>query len=293
MTASRIAVVTGGNQGLGRALVEGLAARLAPADRVLVTGRDPDRVAAAVAEVATTARARVEGHVLDVGDAAAVDVLARELGTVDVVLSNAAARMSPDRAPADEIDEVLRVSNLGTTRVLRAFAPRLRPGGALIVVASSFGTLGHLAAPLRARFDEADSLDDIDAVLGAWRDAVVAGSAEAEGWPRWINVPSKVGQVAAVRVLARSRRERDRSDGTLIAAVCPGLVDTDASRPWFDDMSAARSPAQAAAPILALALQADRDPTLYGELVRDGLVLSWTADIEPDASAGALVSRAA
>ena len=293
MTASRIALVTGGNQGLGRALVEGLAARLAPADRVLLTGRDPDRVAAAVAEVATTARARVEGHVLDVGDAAAVDALARELGTVDVVLSNAATRMSPDRAPADEIDEVLRVSNLGTTRVLRAFAPRLRPGGALIVVASSFGTLGHLARPLRARFDEADSLDDVDAVLGAWRDAVVAGSAEAEGWPGWINVPSKVGQVAAVRVLARSRRERDRSDGTLIAAVCPGLVDTDASRPWFGDMSAARSPAQAAAPILTLALRADRDPTWYGELVRDGHVLSWTADVEPDASARARVSRAA
>jgi NAD(P)-dependent dehydrogenase (short-subunit alcohol dehydrogenase family) len=293
MTASRIALVTGGNQGLGRALAEGLAARLAPADRVLLTGRDPDRVAAAAAEVATTARARVEGHVLDVGDAAAVDALARELGPVDLVLSNAAARMSPERAPADEIDEVLRVSNLGTTCVLRAFAPRLRPGGALIVVASSFGTLGHLAAPLRARFDEADSLDDVDAVLRAWRDAVVAGSAEAEGWPRWINVPSKVGQVAAVRVLARSRRARDGSVGTLIAAVCPGLVDTDASRPWFDDMSAARSPAQAAAPILALALQADRDPTLYGELVRDGRVLSWTAEIEPDASAGALVSRAA
>ena len=96
-----------------------------------------------------------------------------------------------------------------------------------------------------------------------------------------------------MRVLARSRRERDRSDGTLIAAVCPGLVDTDASRPWFGDMSEARSPAQAAAPILTLALRADRDPTWYGELVRDGHVLSWTADVEPDASASALVSRAA
>jgi hypothetical protein len=26
-------------------------------------------------------------------------------------------------------------------------------------------------------------------------------------------------------------------DGTLIAAVCPGLIDTAASRPWFTDMS--------------------------------------------------------
>jgi NAD(P)-dependent dehydrogenase (short-subunit alcohol dehydrogenase family) len=293
MTASRTALVTGANQGLGRALAEGLAARLASDDRVLLTGRDPDRVAAAAAQVAATARARVEGRVLDVGDAAAVDALARELGAVDVVLSNAAARMSPDRAPADEIDEVLRVSNLGTTRVLRAFAPRLRPGGALVVVASSFGTLGHLAAPLRARFDEADALDDVDAVLLAWRDAVVAGNAQAEGWPRWINVPSKIGQVAAVRLLARGRRERDLADGTLIAAVCPGLVDTDASRPWFDDMSAARTPTEAAAPILALALQPDRDPTWYGELVRDGRVLSWTAEIAPEASAGARVSRAA
>jgi NAD(P)-dependent dehydrogenase (short-subunit alcohol dehydrogenase family) len=237
--------VTGANQGLGRALAEGLAARLAPDDRVLLTGRDPDRVAVAAAQVAATARAQVEGRVLDVGDAAAVDTLARELGAVDVVLSNAGARMSPDRAPADEIDEVLRVSNLGTTRVLRAFAPRLRPGGALVVVASSFGTLGHLAVPLRARFDEADSLDEVDAVLLAWRDAVVADNAQAEGWPRWINIPSKIGQVAAVRVLARGRRERDLADGTLISAVCPGLVDTDASRPWFEDMSAARSPTAA------------------------------------------------
>ena len=44
MTTSRIALVTGANQGLGHALVEGLAARMAPADRVLFTGRDPGRV---------------------------------------------------------------------------------------------------------------------------------------------------------------------------------------------------------------------------------------------------------
>lgn len=38
-----------------------------------------------------------------------------------------------------------------------------------------------------------------------------------------------------------------------VAAVRPGLVDTDASRPWFADMSKAQSPDAAAAPIVAIA----------------------------------------
>jgi NAD(P)-dependent dehydrogenase (short-subunit alcohol dehydrogenase family) len=41
--------VTGANQGLGRALVEGLAAGLTPHDRVLLTGRRADVVQAAAA----------------------------------------------------------------------------------------------------------------------------------------------------------------------------------------------------------------------------------------------------
>ena len=64
MTGSRIALVTGANQGLGRALVTGLAAGMAPQDRVLLTGRDPNRVEAAAAAIAAgPAVARVEGRV--------------------------------------------------------------------------------------------------------------------------------------------------------------------------------------------------------------------------------------
>jgi len=36
--------------------------------------------------------------------------------------------------------------------------------------------------------------------------------------------------------------------GTLVAAVCPGLVDTEASRPWFADFSQAQSPERARRP---------------------------------------------
>jgi NAD(P)-dependent dehydrogenase (short-subunit alcohol dehydrogenase family) len=77
-----------------------------------------------------------------------------------------------------------------------------------------------------------------------------------------------------VRVLARDRRDSDLADGTLVAAVCPGLIDTAASRPWFDDMSGAQTPAQAAAPLLRLALDPVRSET-YGELVQFGRVRPW------------------
>ena len=130
MTTSRTALVTGANQGLGRALVEGLAARMSPEDLVLLTGRDPGRVQAAAAEVASgPAVARVEGRVLNVRDADSIASLAAELGAIDIVFSNATARMSPDADPTDEVDAVAETSNLATTRILREFAPRLRSGG--------------------------------------------------------------------------------------------------------------------------------------------------------------------
>lgn len=148
MTTSRTAVVTGANQGLGYAIVEGLAAGMGTADRILLTGRDADRVRAAAAAVPTTG-ARVEGRVLDVRDPAAIHALAAELGEVDIVFSNATSRMSPDEDPADQVDAVAETNNIATTTVLRAFAPRVRPGGRLIVVASALGTLDKLDERVR------------------------------------------------------------------------------------------------------------------------------------------------
>jgi NAD(P)-dependent dehydrogenase (short-subunit alcohol dehydrogenase family) len=275
MTHARTALVTGANQGLGRALVEALAARMDANDRILLTGRDPERVRAAAAAAPTTG-ARVEGRVLDVRDAGAIDALAAELAQVDIVFSNATARMSPDADPADEVDAVAETSNVATSRMLRAFAPRLRPGGRLIVVASALGTLDKLDPRVRPRFAAAAaSLDAVDALVAEWRDAVHAGRAEHEGFGTWLNIPSKVAQVAAVRAVARERRAGDLAEGRLIAALCPGLIDTDASRPWFEDMSEAQTPAQAAAWPVELVLGESFDPAFYGELVQFGAVIPW------------------
>jgi carbonyl reductase 1 len=279
MTSARTALVTGANQGLGRALVEALAAGMNPNDRVLLTGRDPARVRAAAAAVPRTG-ARVEGRVLDVRDGGAIDALAAELGEVDIVFSNATARMSPDADPADEVDAVAQTSNLATSRMLRAFAPRLRPGGRLIVVASALGTLDKLDPRVRPRFEAAGAgLDAVDALVAQWRAAVHAGRAEEEGFGAWLNIPSKVAQVAAVRAVARERRAADLAEGRLIAALCPGLIDTDASRPWFADMSQAQSTAEAAAWPVELVLGERFDPAFYGELVQFGRVIPWATGV--------------
>ncbi len=291
-TTPRIALVTGATQGLGRALVEGLADRLGRADLVLLTSRDPERVERAAADL--TARgssvARVEGRPLDVTDADAVTALAAELtgrfGGVDLVFSNATGRMSPDIQPAEQVDGQLDISNVATSRLLRTVLPLVRPGGTFLVVASALGTLMQLPEAVRGRFADAVTLDQVDEVIEQYRAEVHAGTAERNGWPHWLNIPSKVGQVAATRAVAAGRREQDLSQGTLLAAVCPGLIDTGASRPWFEDMSSAQTPEQAAVAVLDLALTRPLDPAVHGELVQFGKILPWTGRIDTGHRAG-------
>ena len=95
------------------------------------------------------------------------------------------------------------------------------------------------------------------------------------GSARWLNIPSKVAQVAAVRALAAERREADLAADRLVMALCPGLIDTDASRPWFEDMSQAQTPAQAASGRSSWCWRRAFDPAFYGELVQFGPVLPW------------------
>lgn len=275
--SKRIALVTGATQGLGLALVAGLARRLDADDVVYLTGRSQTRMDAAAASV-TGARAEVRTEMFDVADPDAASQLAVMLherhGGVDVVVGNAVMRITPDQPAAEIIDEYVEVNNLGTTRLLRAFAPPLRPGGRLVVVASALGTLYWLAPALHNRFDDLTTLDAVDAATLAWRDAVTDGGAFYGGWPAFVNIPSKIAQVAAIRALAAQRRDADVADGTLVAAFCPGMINTPTSGAFWD-VSDAPTADQAAIPLLALLLGEIDVPASYGQLIRGTKVLPW------------------
>jgi carbonyl reductase 1 len=91
------------------------------------------------------------------------------------------------------------------------------------------------------------SLTDIAKVMDDYVDAVETGRAAVDGWPAWINPASKVGQVAAVKVLARELAGEAAERDILVNAACPGLVDTDASRPWVRLISVMVRPRASAA----------------------------------------------
>jgi NADP-dependent 3-hydroxy acid dehydrogenase YdfG len=148
-----VVVITGASAGVGRACVRAFAA--AGYD-VGLLARDPDRLAAAAAEVAAAGR-RALTLPVDVADPAAVELAARrveeELGPIDVWVNNAMVSiLGPvlELAPA-EIRRVTEVTYLGvvhgTLAALRLMAARDR--GTIVQVGSA---LAYRSIPLQAAY---------------------------------------------------------------------------------------------------------------------------------------------
>ncbi|WP_049564463.1 SDR family oxidoreductase [Nonomuraea sp. SBT364] len=145
-TASRVAIVTGGSRGIGRAV----AATLAKAGQdvaVVYTSNDKE-ADAAVGEI-EAAGARGIALRADVADevaaAAAFDTVEQRLGPVDVVVNAAGVMALRPTAELDlaELDRLLRVNVRGTFVIAREAARRVRPGGAVIAFSTSVTRL-HL-----------------------------------------------------------------------------------------------------------------------------------------------------
>jgi carbonyl reductase 1 len=275
----KVALVTGSNQGLGFALVEALCENLGPKSSVYLTARNGTRGEEAVGQLRDRGLSPTF-HLLDVNDDASVAALAETIrtrhGGVDIVISNAAARISPDLSQSEQVRLFVNTNNHGAFRMIRAFGRMLRDNARFLVVASAFGSLRNLSPSLHEKFDVTTrSLEDIENLMDEYVHLVETGQAKAHQWPEWINVPSKIAQVASTKIMARLMREDASRRGILINAVCPGMVDTEASRPWFADMSSAQSPAQAAIDVVWLATLPPRTETPYGELVQHREVLPW------------------
>jgi 3-oxoacyl-[acyl-carrier protein] reductase len=142
--SGKVAVVTGGSRGIGRAIVESLHAAGAG---VAVLGRD----AARAEEVARALGARALAVAADVADpdapARAVEAVEQGLGPVDILVNNAGitkdgllARMSPD-----DWDAVLNANLKGAFLMTKAVTRGMmkRRWGRVVNITSVVGLMGN------------------------------------------------------------------------------------------------------------------------------------------------------
>jgi NADP-dependent 3-hydroxy acid dehydrogenase YdfG len=126
----RVALVTGGSGGIGRAI----AAALADAGcSVVITGRNAERLA----EAAAAMRGAVHGVKLEMTDAAAIAGLPAALPAgfraPSILVNNAAedvgGRTRFDASTADELARVIETNLIGVIRMTRALVPAMLDGG--------------------------------------------------------------------------------------------------------------------------------------------------------------------
>jgi NAD(P)-dependent dehydrogenase (short-subunit alcohol dehydrogenase family) len=153
-TYGKIALVTGANKGIGKAIVKGLAR---DGYIVYLGARDEERGRAAVAELAGDGTVRFLQ--LDVTDSASVFVARQrtesEVGRLDVLVNNAGISSAPGsrfRTPIEESAENIRAvyetNVFAVVTVTNAFIPLLllSEAGRIVNVTSKRGSIGEEGA---------------------------------------------------------------------------------------------------------------------------------------------------
>lgn len=203
---TRVALVTGGSRGIGRAIALALAEAGAA---VAVNYRERAEEAAAVVEAACKGGGRAAAFAADVSVRAAVEGMVHDvetrLGPIDILVNNAgmAAEFGLEDLPEEDFDRTIAVNLKSAFLCTQAVLPGMR--------AQRWGRIVNISS--------------IGARTGAGSISVAYGAAKA-----------------GLEGLTRGYALRLSSQGVTVNAVAPGLIDTDMGKPLIEAGFAARIP---------------------------------------------------
>jgi len=194
----RVALVTGGNRGLGRAIAQGLAEAGAS---VAVTSRDIARAQAAAAEIAESAGVTCLGLGMEVKNLGSVEVafeqVIADLGGLDILVNNAGINIRESITDLQDESwlDVIETNLAGAMRCSRLAARHMkeRGWGRIINIGS---ILSFVGIPQRTAY-----------------------------------ASSKAGLLGMTRAMALDLA----AHGVTVNALCPGVFRTEINRPILND----------------------------------------------------------
>ena len=200
----KICIVTGGNSGIGKATVEGLARRGAT---VVIACRDADRGQAALREIAANSGSK-DLHVMPLDLASLTSVRAfaaafvAKFARLDVLVANAGIMTRKRQMTADGFEMDFGVNHVGHFLLTELLLPLLKSSAParIVVVSSSMHASGTI------------DFDDL-ASEKSWRGA----------YPR-----SKLANMLFVRALAK----RLAGSGVVVNGLHPGVIATELARDY-------------------------------------------------------------
>jgi NAD(P)-dependent dehydrogenase (short-subunit alcohol dehydrogenase family) len=143
----KVAIVTGGNRGIGKAIARELAKEGA---HVAIVARDKAALDQAAAEIARETNGKVRGFIADTGDDDAVKKMVADVagafGRIDILVNCAAKPSGQSKPPtlaeltAEELWDHVNVKVMGYVRTAREVAPfMIKQGGGRIINISGLG----------------------------------------------------------------------------------------------------------------------------------------------------------
>ncbi|XP_062309962.1 carbonyl reductase 1-like [Osmerus eperlanus] len=275
--SKKVAVVTGGNKGIGFAIVKELCKAKFPGD-IILTARN-EKLGKEAVELLKSEGFKATFQHLDICDQGSAvklrDFLQNIYGGLDVLVNNAGIAFKNDATePFGEQAEVtMRTNFWGTLWVSHALLPILRPNARVVNISSfvSKRALDQCSPQLQAKFrDPKLSEEELCGLMGEFVTAAQKGSHKAEGWPNTAYGTTKIGVTVLSMIQAHELTKTRAGDGVLLNACCPGWVRTDMAGD-----KAPKSPEEGAQTPTYLALLPVGTEEPHGHLVWDKVVQEW------------------
>jgi NAD(P)-dependent dehydrogenase (short-subunit alcohol dehydrogenase family) len=195
-------LVTGGNRGIGQALVQEALAR--GAHRVYASTRGPW----------AHSDERITRLDFDLTDTAAIRAAADAVGAVDILINNAGIALYDDLTDREAIERHLAVNLFGPYEIIRAFLPQLERSQGLIVNNLSLNSLAPMpiipaySISKAAAFSLTQSLRSLLAPRGVRVAAVLTGPTDTE-MTEGVEIPKATAQAVAQGIFAGVERDEE------------------------------------------------------------------------------------